>query len=149
MHPLSSCSVSTYSRCWGLGKANIQRIPDWLSEEINFSFILGWKKLIFFSSFCPLPWFIFGLWKATGPASTPSCQPPSPLMLAATRWGARLMGPAPRSAWSPSGRQNQRRGLLRSNEVGRPVFKLRIRTSDGVSGHSLKATHQCHLELST
>lgn len=40
-HPLSSCSVSTYSRCWGLGKANIQRIPDWLLEEINFSFILG------------------------------------------------------------------------------------------------------------
>lgn len=75
--------------------------------------------------------------------------PPSPLTLAATRWGARLMGPALHRAWSPSGRQNQREGTPLQHKVGRPVFKLRIRTSGGVSGHSLKATHQCHLELST
>lgn len=99
---------------------------------------------------CPLSWTSFGLWRATGPASAPSYQHPQPPHTGSHQMGSSANGSSSAQSlvtiWQTKIRG---RGLLCSNKVGRPVFKLRIRTSDGVSGHSLKATHQCHLELST
>lgn len=121
MHAPSIHMCWIWSRYWGLEKVSVLGTPVWLLEKINFFSETRLENLFclflcLFSLFPHLALAYGGRQSCSSFSLAPS--------LAATRWGALLMGPALHRAWSPSGRQNQREATLTQQQSRLPCLQI-------------------------